>query len=213
MRINVCTYICVCVSLQVSFLGSAAVCSVHQDSRAYQLRIDAMTISTSEAVVSPACLTSRFHIQNQGAFLECSGTASCCSVMWPWGPVGNCGGSTVLGYAAQCLPLLLSPATASALAFLQTSPHSWVSDITATRPQFYSFCDGKSSWLATDLWTFRVKKEATGVALPHSEVIPPSDTTALPGDGQCCVDFMPTPRRDTRGRSSLQKLETACTWA
>jgi hypothetical protein len=81
----------------------------------------------------------------------------------------------VLGYTAQCLPLTSSPVTASALALLQPSHHSGSQAPWPSGLRFILSVMGKVP----------SRMEATGVALPHNEVIPPSGTTALPGDGQC----------------------------
>lgn len=69
-----------------------------------------MTVSTSEAVVSPACLTSRFHIR--GIFWNVLAQRMPSLTVSPVA-LGSCGWlwrkHRLLGCAARCLPLTSPP--------------------------------------------------------------------------------------------------------
>lgn len=78
----------------------------------------ATTVPTSEAVVSPTW-----------AALPSLTAAQSCDPGVLWVTVEE---AQSAGVAAQCLLLTSSPATASTLALLQPSHHSWASGIMAT---------------------------------------------------------------------------------
>jgi hypothetical protein len=119
----VCMCVCVCVC--------AALSSTHQDSQAHQLRVDAMTVPTSVAVVSLAW--------TMGASLI---AAHSCGPGVLWVTVEEAQSARV--YCPVSAPHLvpsdcLSPCPPPALTSL------WVSGTMAIWPPIHSFCDGESS--------------------------------------------------------------------